>query len=262
MNHSRVDQTGEKPSPSLPDRAAAEASPESVALREARGNRRSFFKAAVGAAAVGAAAVNSFAARAASPQAPLLRLGGPLFAALRDPEGLAIAHRKLGYRAAYCPEVSLDDRQGISDITKAFAKHDVALAEVGRWCNLLDADPAKRAANLKNVAEGLALAEALGARGCVDIAGSFSREVVDGPASAKPVEGLLRRGRGKRPQDHRLRAADAGEVLLRDDGLVAAGLSRFLRRDDQGGGPPGVRRRTSTCATSSTARRSSTTTRR
>jgi sugar phosphate isomerase/epimerase len=154
---------------------------------EARTSRRCFLRAvagAAGAAGVGAVAVRSLAAQAAAPasqQTPLLRLGGPIFDAPQDPEGLALAHRKLGYRAAYCPNVSLNDRQRIGDISKAFAKHDVTLAEVGRWCNLLDSDPAKRAANLKAVAEGLALAEAIGACDCVDIAGSFNATSWFGP---------------------------------------------------------------------------------
>ena len=52
---------------------------------------------------------------------------------------------------------------------------------MGRWCNLLDADPVQRAANLKTVSEGLALAEALGARCCVDIAGSYNTKSWFGP---------------------------------------------------------------------------------
>jgi sugar phosphate isomerase/epimerase len=110
-----------------------------------------------------------------------IRLGGPVFDAPQDPEALALAHRKLGYRAAYCPGVALDDRQRIREISAAFAKHDVVLAEVGRWCNLLEADAAKRSANLKTVTDGLALAEAVGARCCVDIAGSYNRQSWHGP---------------------------------------------------------------------------------
>ena len=46
---------------------------------------------------------------------------------------------------------------------------------------MLDPDPAKRAANLRYVTERLALAEAVGARCCVDIAGSFNPTVWYGP---------------------------------------------------------------------------------
>jgi len=110
-----------------------------------------------------------------------IRLGAPVFGAPQDPEELALAHRKLGYRAAYCPGIDRNDKQRIRDVERAFAKHDVVIAEVGRWCNLMDADPQQRAANLKRVTEGLALADEVGARCCVDIAGSFNKKVWSGP---------------------------------------------------------------------------------
>ena len=110
-----------------------------------------------------------------------IRLGGPAFAKTDDPEALALAHRKLGYSAAYCPNVALNDSDKIHALRDAFAKQDVVIAEVGRWCNLLDADPEKRRKNLQTVTDGLALAEAVGARCCVDIAGSFSQTSWFGP---------------------------------------------------------------------------------
>lgn len=109
-----------------------------------------------------------------------IRLGGPL-SVPEDPEEMALAFRKVGYRAAYCPNVSLNDRARIDALAAAFAKHDVVIAEVGRWSNLLDADPEKRKANLAAVAEGLALADAIGARCCVNIAGSFNEKIWYGP---------------------------------------------------------------------------------
>ena len=119
------------------------------------------------------------------PKAPQnLRLGGPLFAKADDPEELARAHRQLGYRAAYCPGVALKDASRIKALADAFARHDVVIAEVGRWVNLLDADPDKRKQNLQTVTDGLALAEAMGARCCVDIAGSFSTKEWYGPHPA------------------------------------------------------------------------------
>ena len=92
-----------------------------------------------------------------------------------------MAHRKLGYSAAYCPRATLEDPARIRAITDAFAKQNVIIAEVGRWVNLLDADAAKRAANLKLVTDGLALADEVGALCCVDIAGSFSTKEWFGP---------------------------------------------------------------------------------
>lgn len=116
----------------------------------------------------------------ASPMHPI-RLGAPVFGAPEDPEELARLHRDLGYAAAYCPGVSLTDTDRIRALREAFAQHDVVIAEVGRWVNLLDADPDQRRENLQTVIDGLALAEAVGARCCVDIAGSFNKKVWFGP---------------------------------------------------------------------------------
>jgi len=150
-----------------------------------RTDRRRFLtQAAVAAATAGSLAIaRQSALRAEGPAGggKAIRLGGPVFDAPQEPEALALAHRKLGYRAAYCPDVSLSDGDRIRALREAFAKHDVVIAEVGRWVNLLDADPDKRAANLKRVTDGLALAEAIGARCCVDIAGSYNPTVWFGP---------------------------------------------------------------------------------
>ena len=142
--------------------------------------RRDFLMAT---AAGAAAALGPRLAEAEEPgrKGPAVRLGGPVFIHSKNPEDIALAHRTCGYRAAYCPEIKLGDRERIRDVFRAFAKHDVVLAEVGRWCNLLDADPVRRAANLKTVSEGLALAEAVGARCCVDIAGSYNAKSWFGP---------------------------------------------------------------------------------
>jgi sugar phosphate isomerase/epimerase len=141
-------------------------------------DRRSFL------AAAGAAVAGATAARAA--QAPpaaggRIRLGAPVSVPGGDPDALARAHRAKGYRAGYCPDVRLDDRERIRATVEAFARHDVVIAEVGRWLNLLDSDPEARRKNVATVTEGLALAEAVGARCCVDIAGSFSTTSWFGP---------------------------------------------------------------------------------
>lgn len=110
-----------------------------------------------------------------------IRLGAPIFAKTNDPEAWARAHRALGYGAAYCPKLTSKEADQIRAYAAAAAKHDLIIAEVGRWVNLLDADPAKRAANLATVTDGLALAEAIGARCCVDIAGSHHPQKWFGP---------------------------------------------------------------------------------
>jgi len=110
-----------------------------------------------------------------------LRLGGPIFLKSPDPAELAQEHRRLGYRAAYAPQVEINDADRIKGIIKEFAARDVALAEVGAWRNMMDPDLEKRRQNLAYVQERLALAELLGTRCCVDIAGSFNPHYWCGP---------------------------------------------------------------------------------
>jgi sugar phosphate isomerase/epimerase len=141
--------------------------------------RRQFLTRAAAAGAAALAGAPDF--HASDPARRAVRLGGPIFNAPSDPEQLALAHRALGYRAAYCPGVALTDGDRIRALREAFARQGVVLAEVGRWVNLLDADPDKRRGNLKTVTEGLALAEEIGALCCVDIAGSFNPTVWYGP---------------------------------------------------------------------------------
>lgn len=103
-----------------------------------------------------------------------LRLGGPVSLKSDDPSQLAREHRRLGYSAAYCPEAKSTDRDRIRAIRAAFAAENVVIAEVGAWKNMLDPDAAARKINLAYVTERLALADAVGARCCVDIAGSYN----------------------------------------------------------------------------------------
>jgi sugar phosphate isomerase/epimerase len=110
-----------------------------------------------------------------------IRLGGPVFLKSEDPGALAREHRRLGYSAAYCPSAKVEDKERIAEIERAFAAENVVIAEVGAWCNMLDPDAEKRRKNLEYVAERLALADAVGARCCVNIAGSYNPKVWYGP---------------------------------------------------------------------------------
>jgi sugar phosphate isomerase/epimerase len=140
-------------------------------------DRRTFL-----AVATGAAVASSARATQAQPATEdRIRLGAPVSVPGNDPEELARAHRSKGYRAAYCPKVPIDDRERLRDTEAAFARNGVVIAEVGRWVNLLDSDATARRKNIATVTEGLALADAVGARCCVDIAGSFSPTSWFGP---------------------------------------------------------------------------------
>ncbi len=107
-------------------------------------------------------------------QGRAVRVGGPVFVKTEDPGALAREHRRIGYSAAYCPEAEAGDEARVRAIREAFAAENVAIAEVGAWKNMLDPDAAARKANLEYVTQRLALAEAVGARCCVDIAGSYN----------------------------------------------------------------------------------------
>jgi sugar phosphate isomerase/epimerase len=135
-------------------------------------SRRSFLTAAAAAAALSRPAI-----AASRP----IRLGGPIFLKSDDPHELAREHRRLGYSAAYCPTAKAEDTARVRAIEEAFASENVVIAEVGAWCNMLDPDPDKRRKNLDYVTERMALADAVGARCCVDYAGSFSAKIPWGP---------------------------------------------------------------------------------
>jgi len=111
-----------------------------------------------------------------------IRLGGPIFTKSDDPVALAREHRRLGYSAAYCPEMAtLSDSKLLNEIERAFAAENLVIAEVGAWKNLLDPDPVKRRENLEYVTQRCALADAIGALCCVDIAGSYNASSWYGP---------------------------------------------------------------------------------
>lgn len=98
-----------------------------------------------------------------------------------DPRELAREHRRLGYSAAYCPKAKAGDSAQTRAIEQAFHAENVVIAEVGAWCNMLDPDAEKRRKNLEYVVERMALADEVGARCCVDYAGSFNPKIPWGP---------------------------------------------------------------------------------
>ncbi|MDP9379927.1 MAG: sugar phosphate isomerase/epimerase [Chloroflexota bacterium] len=110
-----------------------------------------------------------------------MRLGGPIYLHSDDPEELAAEHRRLGYGAAYCPKLSLDEPQRIRAVEEAFGRAGVVIAEVGAWNNMLDSDDDRRRANMEYVCDRLALADEVGALCCVNIAGSRHPTLWYGP---------------------------------------------------------------------------------
>jgi sugar phosphate isomerase/epimerase len=107
-----------------------------------------------------------------------MRLGAPLFTPFADPQEWANAHRRLGYSAAYCPEVK--DDAGIQAYARAAQETGLVIAEVGAWSNPLSSDVNERRKNIAYCQERLALADQIGALCCVNIAGSRGQKW-DGP---------------------------------------------------------------------------------
>lgn len=110
-----------------------------------------------------------------------MRLGGPVFESFASPDEWALHHRDAGYRAAYCPVKADADDATVRDFADAAARADLLIAEVGAWSNPIDPDPVVAAEKTAYCIDQLALAERIGARCCVNIAGSRSPDRWDGP---------------------------------------------------------------------------------
>ena len=108
-----------------------------------------------------------------------MRIGGPLQTP-PDPDGWATATREAGYRAAFCPVGPGADEDVRARFRDAAREADIVIAEVGAWSNPISRDPAERREAHQKCCEMLSLAESMGARCCVNIAGSMGRKW-DGP---------------------------------------------------------------------------------
>lgn len=109
-----------------------------------------------------------------------MRLGGPVYGAGASPDEWVAAVARQGYRAAYCPVGPQADDATVRAYEQAAQAADIVIAEVGAWSNPLSADPSEREAALEKCRAGLALADRIGARCCVNIAGSRGAKW-DGP---------------------------------------------------------------------------------
>lgn len=109
-----------------------------------------------------------------------MRLGGPVFGKHETPETWARAVVAAGYRAAYCPVGPEADDRTVAAYAEAAKRADIVIAEVGAWSNPLSPDDAERKAALDKCKAGLLLAERIGARCAVNIAGSVGTKW-DGP---------------------------------------------------------------------------------
>lgn len=112
-----------------------------------------------------------------------MRLGAPLLDAYETPEEWVDLLAAEGYSAALCP-VGLDHEPAdVERYAEAAEEAGIVVAEVGAWSNPLSADPDEAARSLAYCQKALALADRIGARCCVNIAGSPG-PVWGGPAAA------------------------------------------------------------------------------
>ncbi len=112
-----------------------------------------------------------------------MRLGGPLFDQFEHADAWVATLATHGYTAAYAPIDHTASSSTITAVRQAATTHDIMIAEVGAWSNPIATDESDRKAALSLCQERLALADALGARCCVNIAGSRGAEW-DGPDEA------------------------------------------------------------------------------
>ena len=109
-----------------------------------------------------------------------MRLGSPLEREWDSPAGWIEALRRYGFRAAFWPLDDEADAQEVRAYANAAAAADVVIAETGAWSNPISPDDAMRATAVELCKRRLALAEEVGARCCVNLAGSRGH-TWDGP---------------------------------------------------------------------------------
>ncbi len=101
-----------------------------------------------------------------------MRLGGHVFGDVSDPESWIAVLKGCGYTAAYCPLNDAQDDGAIRAYAKAAAEANIVIAEVGTWSNPMSPHEDERRKALALCQERLALADKIGARCCVNVAGS------------------------------------------------------------------------------------------
>ena len=109
-----------------------------------------------------------------------MKFGGPLFEKYTCPDEWISAVRHAGYTSAYCPVEPGVSRESIQAYAGAAHDAGIVIAEVGAWSNPLAPDDTVRTDAVEKCKNSLQLAEEIGARCCVNIAGSRG-EKWDGP---------------------------------------------------------------------------------
>lgn len=109
-----------------------------------------------------------------------MRLGGPVSLHDQNPESWVADVNRWGYGAVVFPLNHTASDDAIRGYADAAAAADIVIAEVGAWSNPISPDDTIRTTAIANCQNQLALADRIGARCCVNIAGSRG-EIWDGP---------------------------------------------------------------------------------
>lgn len=103
-----------------------------------------------------------------------MRLGGTVAGRFETPEQWEEALARTGFRAVTAPFSCRTDGDEIRRYCEIAARHDVLIAEVGVWRNLMDPDEDAARDALAYAKDQLRLADRLGIPCCVNIAGTTS----------------------------------------------------------------------------------------
>jgi sugar phosphate isomerase/epimerase len=105
-----------------------------------------------------------------------VRLGSPLTQTWDSPDGWIAVLRERAFRAAYWPLGDDADADTVRAYADAAAAADIVIAEIGAWSNPISPDEATRTGALELCKQRLELADRVGARCCVNLAGSRGDE--------------------------------------------------------------------------------------
>lgn len=147
-------------------------------------NRREFVKTA----SVGAAGLMLPNMKSRKVKRYPVRIGGYLFKEDLEPVQWIRIHRELGYSAAYCPVEADASEKLVREFENAAKKADLVIAEVGAWSNPISPDDKERKAAFDHCCAQLDLADRIGAKCCVNIAGSKDPKKWDGPHAENLTE--------------------------------------------------------------------------
>lgn len=109
-----------------------------------------------------------------------MRLGVSSSMGAKSAEEWVSINKELGLSTVVFPLNSDAPETEIDEYAKVAKENDITIAEVGIWRNAIDCVPAKEKENVEYSIKQLILADRIGARCAVNVAGAFSGERWDG----------------------------------------------------------------------------------